>query len=160
MGRSTVIGEWLPGSQGGRRSTSSNRLVDPRPLRDGGWTLIELLVVLSLIMILASVALAQYRNSVLTAREAVLKSNLFHMREAIDQYYADKGRYPDTLEALVSESYLRSIPTDPFTNSSSSWETIMADPQPGAASSASPGIYDVKSRAEGTGLDGSRYSDW
>jgi general secretion pathway protein G len=130
-----------------------------RQARDAGWTLIELLIVLSLIMIIASVALAQYRNSVIVAREAVLRADLHQMREAIDQYYADKGRYPDTLEALVSETYLRSIPVDPFTNSSTSWQTVAADPQPGAVT-ASPGIYDVKSTADGTGLDGSRYSDW
>ena len=136
--------------------------VGRRPRRagaDAGWTLIELIVVLALIMVLASVALAQYRNTVITAREAVLRADLHQMREAIDQYYADKGRYPETLDALVSDTYLRSIPVDPFTNSSSTWETIQAEAQPGA-STTSPGIYDVKSRAEGMALDGSRYSDW
>jgi general secretion pathway protein G len=126
---------------------------------DAGWTLIELLIVLSLIMIIASVALANYRNSVIVAREAVLHADLHQMREAIDQYYADKGRYPDTLEALVSETYLRAIPIDPFTNSSTSWQTVAADPQPGAVT-ASPGVYNVKSTADGTATDGSRYSDW
>ena len=126
---------------------------------DAGFTLIELLIVLSLIMIISAMALAQYRNSVIVAREAVLKADLHQMREAIDQYYADKGKYPDTLEALVSETYLRDIPVDPFTNSKSSWQTVPADPQPGAVT-ASPGIYDVKSTADGTALDGSRYSDW
>ena len=126
---------------------------------DAGWTLIELLIVLSLIMIIAAVAVGQYRGAVILAREAVLKADLHQMREAIDQYYADKGRYPDTLEALVSETYLRLIPVDPFTNSSSSWQTVPADPQPGAVT-ASPGIYDVKSTADGTAIDGSRYSDW
>jgi general secretion pathway protein G len=125
---------------------------------DAGWTLIELLVVVALIMILASVALAQYRNSIVYAREAVLRSNLMSMREAIDQYYADKARYPDSLDALVSETYLRRIPVDPFTNSDQ-WETVQAESQPGATTT-SPGIYDVKSRADGTGTDGTRYSDW
>ena len=126
---------------------------------DAGFTLIELLIVLSLIMIISAMALAQYRNSVIVAREAVLKADLHQMREAIDQYYADKGRYPDTLEALVSETYLREIPMDPFTNSRTSWQTVPADPQPGQAT-ASPGVYNVKSTADGTALDGSRYSDW
>ena len=124
-----------------------------------GFTLIELLVVISLIMILASVALSQYRNSVMSAKEAALRSNLFHMREAIDQYYADKGRYPESLEALVSEGYLRSMPMDPFTNSTTTWQTTPAEAQPGVLST-SPGIYDVKSGAEGTALDGSRFADW
>jgi general secretion pathway protein G len=96
---------------------------------------------------------------VILAREAALKADLHHMREAINQYYADKGKHPDTLEALVSATYLRSIPVDPFTNSSSSWQTVPADPQPGAVT-ASPGIDDVKSTADGTALDGSRYTDW
>jgi general secretion pathway protein G len=142
------------------RDVSPTTLAVPgRRSFDAGFTLIELMIVLSLIMIIASVALAQYRNSVIVAREAVLKADLHQMREAIDQYYADKGRYPDTLDALVSETYLRDIPVDPFTNSKSSWQTVPADPQPGAQTS-SPGIYDVKSTADGTALDGSRYADW
>lgn len=125
---------------------------------DGGWTLIELIVVLAVIMILASVALAQYRNSIVTAREAVLKSNLMHMRDAIDQYYADKARYPESLDALVSDGYLREIPNDPMTNQKD-WQTVQAEAQPGA-STTSPGIYDVKSTSDGIAIDGSRYSDW
>src|SRR6476620_5671557 len=113
---------------------------------DSGWTLIELLIVISIIMILASFALVQYRNSVTSAKEAALKSDLMFMRDAIDQYYADKGKYPDSLQTLVSESYLRAIPTDPFTRSSDTWQTTQADAQPG--SSASPGIYDVKSGSD------------
>jgi general secretion pathway protein G len=130
------------------------------PARDQrGFTLIELLVVISLIMILASVALSQYRNSVTMAKEAALRSNLFQMREAIDQYYADKARYPESLDALVSEGYLRSMPLDPFTNSTTTWQTTPAEAQPGVLST-SPGIYDVKSGSDGTAIDGSRYSDW
>lgn len=127
--------------------------------RDRGWTLIELLVVITLIMILASLALTQYRNSITAAREAALKSNLFLMRDAIDQYYADKGRYPDSLQALVSESYLRAIPSDPFTRSADTWQTENAEPEPGSAS-ASTGIYNIKSGYDGIAGDGSRYADW
>jgi general secretion pathway protein G len=126
---------------------------------DSGWTLIELLVVLSLIMILTSLALTQYRNSVQTAKEASLHSDLYLMRDAIDQYYADKGKYPESLDALVSEHYLRAIPKDPITLSTDSWRTEPAEPQAGTIGT-NPGIYEVKSGAEGTGLDGSRYSDW
>jgi general secretion pathway protein G len=141
-------------------STEDRTVADGRATRrEGGWTLIELLVVLSLIMILASVALNQYRNSVVYAREAALKSNLFHMRDAIDQYYADKGQYPDSLEALVSEGYIRTIPVDPFTQSSTTWQITQAEAQLGNLT-ASPGIYDVKSGSSGLALDGSRYSDW
>ena len=81
-----------------------------------GWTLIEMLVVMSLIAVLASLALVQYRNSIQTAKEAVLKADLFHMRDAIDQYYADKGSYPASLQSLVSDGYLRRILDDPITD--------------------------------------------
>jgi len=127
--------------------------------RDEGWTLIELFVVISLVLILATMAMNQYRNTVLHAKEAALKSDLFLMRDAIDQYYADKGRYPDSLQTLVSESYIRAVPQDPFTRSSDTWTTIAADPEPGSGS-ASAGIYDVKSGAQEVAQDGSRYSDW
>jgi len=130
-----------------------------RTAADRGWTLIELLVVISLVMILASLALTQYRNSIRSAKEAVLRSNLFLMREAIDQFYADKGKYPDSLDALVSERYLRAVPKDPITDSSDSWQTVQADPEPGSVS-ASAGIYDVKSGSNDTASDGSRYADW
>ncbi len=126
---------------------------------DGGWTLVELLIVITLIMILASLALSQYRNSITSTKEAAMKSNLFLMRDAIDQYYADKGKYPESLQTLVSENYLRAIPKDPFTGNVESWQTVLADPEPGSTSAAT-GIYDVKSGHDGTALDGSRYADW
>ena len=130
-----------------------------RRRRDEGWTLIELLVVVTMIMLLASMSLVQYRNSIVAAKEATLKGQLFIMRETIDQYYADKGKYPESLQTLVSEQYLRSIPKDPFTESTDTWVTIAADPEPGAVS-ASTGIWDVKSGSDGIALDGSRYADW
>ena len=127
--------------------------------RQRGFTLIELLVVLALISILASMAVVQYRNSVQRTQEAVLKTDLFRMRDAIDQYYADKNKYPASLDALVSDGYLRKIPEDPITKSSDTWQTVPAEPEPGNAT-AEPGIYDVKSGAQGRWLDGSKYADW
>jgi general secretion pathway protein G len=124
-----------------------------------GWTLIELLIVISIIMILAAAAMTTYRNSVTLAKEAALRSDLFMMRDAIDQYYADKGKYPDTLQSLVTDSYLRSVPKDPFTNSTDTWQTVAAEPQPGS-NTPEPGVYDVKSGADGTAIDGSRFADW
>jgi general secretion pathway protein G len=126
--------------------------------REGGFTLIELLVVISLISILAAMGLVQYRNSVQHSKESVLRTDLFRMRDAIDQYYADKGKYPASLDALVSDGYMRKIPEDPMTGSADTWQTVPAEPDPGNPS-AEPGIYDVKSGAQGTTLDGTAYSD-
>ncbi len=124
-----------------------------------GFTLIELLVVITLIVVLSSVALVGYRNSVILAREATLKDDLFKMREAIEQYYADKNTYPPSLDSLVSDGYMRALPVDPFTRSASSWQAIPSEPDPNNPT-ATPGVSDVKSGAEGTAIDGSRYSDW
>ncbi len=124
-----------------------------------GFTLIELMVVMSLIVVLASVGLTLYGNSVTRAKEAVLKEDLFRMRDAIDQYYADKGRYPNSIDELVSDKYLRTIPIDPFTNSAATWQTVLSEPEPGNAA-ATPGIYDVKSGAEQIAIDGTSYSEW
>ncbi|MBA2306072.1 MAG: type II secretion system protein [Acidobacteria bacterium] len=127
--------------------------------RQAGFTLIELLVVIALISILAAMAVVQYRNSIQRTQEATLKTNLFRMRDAIDQYYADKGKYPASLDALVSDQYLRRIPDDPLTKSADSWQTVPAEPDPGNPS-AEPGIYDVKSGAPGQALDGTTFADW
>jgi general secretion pathway protein G len=124
-----------------------------------GWTLIEMLVVLTIIMILASLALVQYSHSITSAKEAALKSDLFLMRDAIDQYYADKAAYPDSLQTLVSDGYLRAVPKDPFTQSADRWITTQATPAPGS-NSADAGIFDVKSGSDMVALDGSRYADW
>ena len=124
-----------------------------------GFTLIELMVVMALIVILAGVGVMQYTNSVKRAQEATLKEDLFQLRGAIDQYYADKNKYPESLETLVSEKYIRAVPVDPFTSSSTTWQTTAAEPQPGNTSGSS-GIFDVKSGSEGTAIDGSRYAEW
>jgi general secretion pathway protein G len=124
-----------------------------------GFTIIELLVVLALISILATMGMAQYRQGVVHAREAVLKTDLFDLRDAIDQYYADKGQYPGTLDSLVSDGYIRKVPVDPFTNAADTWQTTPSEPDPNNPT-ATPGIYDVKSGSDGTAIDGSKYSDW
>jgi general secretion pathway protein G len=124
-----------------------------------GFTLIELLVVLALIVILASVGLAQYKNSVIYSKQAVLKDDLFKLNDAIDQYYADKGQYPNSLESLVTDGYMRAIPVDPFTNSATTWQTVPAEPDPNNPT-ALGGIYAVRSGSDGTALDGTKYADW
>jgi len=142
--------------------------VDPRGVAVGspharnlerGFTMIELLVVMTLIVILATMGMTQYKTSQVYAREAVLKEDLFRMRDAIDQYYADKGQYPSTIDALVSDGYLRKVPEDPFTKSSSSWQTVPAEPDP-ANPTAEPGVYDIKSGSDQTSLDGTKYAEW
>jgi general secretion pathway protein G len=124
-----------------------------------GFTLIELLIVLALISILASMAVVQYKNGVRHTEESVLRTDLFRMRDAIDQYYADKNKYPTSLETLVSDGYMRRVPEDPITHAADTWQTVPAEADP-TNPTAEPGIYDVKSGAQGTALDGSTYADW
>ena len=135
------------------------RIGRTRGRSQSGFTLIELMVVISLIVVLASLGLVQYRNSIVRSQEAVLKKDLFEMRDAIDQYYADKNVWPATLDALVTDGYLRRMPKDPFTNSTDSWQTVLADPDP-KNPTAEPGVFDLKSGSEQSALDGTRYSEW
>jgi general secretion pathway protein G len=127
--------------------------------RAPGFTMIELAIVMSVIVILAAMGMAQYRNAQVRAGEAVLKEDLFQMRDAIDQFYADKNKYPTTLDELVSEGYIRKIPQDPITKSADTWQTVPAEPDPNNPT-AEPGIYDVKSGSEASALDGTKYADW
>jgi general secretion pathway protein G len=137
-----------------------NIVTGKRSLRSArGFTLIELMIVMSIIVTLATVGLVQYRQSVLFAREAVLRSDLRDMREAIDQYYADKNQDPQGLEDLVTYGYMRAIPVDPFTNSAETWQTVPSEPDP-ANPTATLGIRDVKSGSELAAIDGSNYADW
>ncbi len=124
-----------------------------------GFTLIELLVVASILIVLAGIGLVQYKNGVTRAREGVLKTDLFNLRDAIDQYYADKGQYPGTLDELVSSGYLRKVPDDPFTSTNTTWQTVQSEPD-ASNPTAAPGVYDVKSGSDATALDGTKYSDW
>ena len=123
-----------------------------------GWTLIELTIVMSLVTVLAGIALVGYSNAITRSKEAVLKEDLFQMRDAINQYYADKGHYPDSLENLVTNKYLRAVPADPLTGSPDTWEMVLANFDP--ASPFVQGIFDVKSGSEGVALDGTFYVDW
>ena len=124
-----------------------------------GFTFIEITVVIAILMVLATIGLAQYRNGVVHSKEAVLREDLFRMKDAIDQYYADKGQYPESLSALVSAGYMREVPEDPMTRSRDTWQTIPAEPDPNNAS-AEPGVYSVKSGSDQTAIDGTKYADW
>ncbi len=124
-----------------------------------GFTLIEVLIVITLIVILASVGMPTYQNSVRRAQEATLKENLFRMNDAIDQYYADKNKYPQSLQDLVGDGYLREIPEDPMTDSADTWVTVPAEPDPNNPA-AELGVYAIKSGSDRTAMDGSLYADW
>ena len=121
--------------------------------------MIELLIVMTVIVVLASMAMVGYRNSVRRSQEAVLKENLFRMRDAMDQYYADKNKWPGDLGELVSEGYIREIPEDPITRSKDTWRTEQAEPDANNPASAG-GIDNVFSGSEESALDGSKYSEW
>ena len=130
-----------------------------RASRTSGFTLMEMMIVMVLIVILAGIGLSVYGTSVQRAKEATLKEDLFRMRDALDQYYADKNKYPNSLEDLVSEKYLRAVPVDPFTTTADSWQTTTSEPDPSQPTLES-GISNVKSGSEQTALDGTRYADW
>lgn len=124
-----------------------------------GFTMVELVIVISIILILISIAVPVYTRSITRAKEAVLHDQLFTMRQMIDEYTMDKQQAPQSLDDLVSEGYMREIPKDPITNSKTTWKTDTEDTLK-AADQTQPGIVDVHSGAQGTGLDGSAYSTW
>jgi len=127
-----------------------------------GFTLIELIIVLSIIGLLVGLGLPNYRSARIKAEEAVLKENLFILRKLIDQYAQDKGKYPASLQALVQESYLRSIPVDPMTRESTTWIEVRELPSPeDPMLNEIPGVIDVKSGSEKKSpLDESPYNTW
>lgn len=129
-------------------------MVSRAPVRLSGFTLIELLVVMSIIAMLLALAAPRYFNSVDKSKEAMLKQTLVITREALDKYYGDNGRYPDDLETLVSRKYLRKLPFDPVTGSSSTWIVVPPDnPEKGV-------VFDVRSGAEGAARDGAPFKEW
>jgi general secretion pathway protein G len=125
-----------------------------RAKRAGGFTLIELLVVMAIVATLLTLAVPRYFISIDRSKEAVLKENLFQIRDAIGKYHADKNKYPESLQALATEQYLRKVPLDPVTESDTTWVVI---PVPGLETA---GVFDVRSGAQGKSTDGSEFSAW
>lgn len=124
-----------------------------------GFTLIELLIVMTIIGILASIVVPNYQRNLIKAREAVLMEDLYQMRRAIDTYFADHLRYPESLDDLVAGKYLRDIPRDPFTQSTETWEEVPPTPSI-EGELAEGGLEDVHSGSDLVGLNGVPYRDW
>jgi general secretion pathway protein G len=126
-------------------------------LGEKGFTLLELMIVIAIIGILATLAQPSYKTAVKKSREAALKENLYNIRSVLDQYYADNGKYPDSLDDVVTKGYMRGVPVDPITNSNQ-WQTVpfeSSNPdEPGG------GIYDVHSNSTEVGLNGKPYNEW
>ena len=139
----------------------------PQASKGRGFTLIELLVVMAIIGTLAAIGIPMLMNTPIKAKEAALKENLFTFRSCLDQYKADKGRYPESLEVLVQEKYIRKVPIDPFTKSADTWELVFEEADSaesgaggGLPGDEPPGVIDVKSGSDKVGLDGTPYNTW
>lgn len=129
--------------------------------KGAGFTLIEVIIVFALIGILVGMGLPQYQTAAKRAREAVLKEDLFQFRKLIDQYYHDKGKYPASLETLVEEKYLRTIPVDPMTKSATTWVEVRETPSPDEYTAPGDlGVVDVKSGSEAKAVDGTFVNTW
>jgi general secretion pathway protein G len=138
-------------------------LIIPTGRRPGrshaGFTMVELMIVMAIIVILISIAIPQYQKSIIRAKESVLKNNLLTLRQVIDEYTYDKQKAPQSLQDLVAAGYLREIPLDPMTGTNETWKVIMEDALQ-SVDQTEPGIFDVKSGSEKSGLDGTPYADW
>jgi len=117
-----------------------------------------MITVIALVGILAAIALPNYRVAIIQSKEAVLRENLFRLRDVIDQYYVDKGQYPATLEVLVEEGYLRKLPQDPISQGAD-WTPVFQEPDPDNPGET-PGVYDVKSASDALSLSGTPYNEW
>lgn len=129
-------------------------MVSEMPRKTLGFTLIELLIVLSVIALLLTIVYPRYFNSIDKSKETVLRQDLHTLRDAIDKYYGDTGHYPESLDTLVSDKYIRAVPVDPFTEKADSWVIVTS------TDDATPGIQDVHSGATTIGSNGKPYNEW
>lgn len=125
-----------------------------------GFTLIETILAITLVAMLASIATYSHKNSTKKARESVLRHNLAQIRLTLDHYNNDKGNYPESLDVLKDEGYLREIPVDPITKSRDTWEIIYEEDVADEDSSYEPGVFDVKSGSAEQAIDGTYYYEW
>jgi general secretion pathway protein G len=124
-----------------------------------GFTFVEMMVVITIIVILISMAIPIYQKSIIRAKESVLANNLFTLRTVIDNYTYDKEKAPQSLQDLVTEGYLKSVPIDPMTGDNSNWKIVMEDASQ-ALNQSEPGIFDIHSGSDKMGLDGVSYAEW
>jgi general secretion pathway protein G len=161
MERNTVTGKTSGKGEGGKGQgenlSFSRALPISRRSSEGGFTLLELMIVMAILVILAAVALPRYQAVVVHAREATLRDDLFQMRKAMDQYAADKGKLPQSLDELASSSYLREVPVDPITGQKD-WNVVMGDDP--ASVEGGQGLIDLHSSSTETSTDGTAYSEW
>jgi len=134
------------------------RPIESANRRRRGFTFVEMMVVVTIIVILISMAIPIYNRAIIRSKESVLHNNLFTLRTVIDNYSYDKAKAPQSLQDLVTEGYLRAVPTDPMTNSTD-WRIVMEDASQ-SVNQQEPGIWDVHSNSEKTSLDGRPYADW
>ncbi|MCP5116678.1 MAG: prepilin-type N-terminal cleavage/methylation domain-containing protein [bacterium] len=127
--------------------------------KSAGFTVIEILIVMTVISILVSLAVPLYQQSIIRAKESVLKNNLFTIRVVIDEYTFDKKKAPQSLEDLVADGYFRQVPIDPMTGASDTWVVIMEDALT-SVDQTEPGIFDVRSGSDGVSLEGTAYAEW
>jgi general secretion pathway protein G len=127
------------------------------PSAQSGFTLIEIMIVMAIVGILLTMAEPSYRTQIVKAREASLKKSLYVVRDVLDQFAADQGRYPDGLQELVDQKYLRALPTDPFTRSSDTWVEVREEV---TDSQETPGVFDLHSGSNLVALDGTAYNEW
>lgn len=126
----------------------------PKSRSRNGFTLIELIVVLTIVSLMLSIVVPRYFYSIDKAKESMLRQNLSSMRQTIDKFYGDMGRYPNSLDEMVQRKYIRAVPSDPLTESTTTWRVVESENQDLGV------IYDIHSGSDASALDGSLYSEW